>query len=174
MKPYFTTTLAYLAFGCAWILLSDRAVEIFLQDPAAVARAQSLKGLVFVALSSLLILNVSRQLHLRDQQREAEKARLYRQTMQAVQHVLRNFLNQIQVVTLEAEDTPDFDPETLDLAQRTICEAEESIAELSALQDLSERSLEGFVAANLGSKPANPGAPADTRSLEVSGYAAVE
>lgn len=174
MKPYVTTTLAYLGFGIAWILLSDRAVEAMVHDPAAIARVQSMKGLLFVALSALLILHVSRQLHLREQQREAEKTLLFQRTMQAVQHVLLNFLNQIQIVTLEAEETPDFDVEALEIAQRTILETEASIVELSSLQDLSEHALQDFVTTNLGNRRSLAGDAEPLHPLEASRSTAVE
>lgn len=149
MKPHVATTLTYLAFGVVWILLSDQVVEAMFRDPASISRIQSMKGLVFVGLSTLLIFQVSRELYRRELQREQEKSQLYAHTMQAVQHVLRNFLNQMQLVTIEAEETEGFDPEALELAQQTIFEAEGSIEELSRLEDLSPEALRAFIAANL-------------------------
>ncbi|MBN8450339.1 MAG: PAS domain S-box protein [Candidatus Accumulibacter sp.] len=47
--------LGYAVFGALWILLSDRAVEWLLHDPALVAIANTLKGWAFIALTSLLL-----------------------------------------------------------------------------------------------------------------------
>ncbi len=150
MKPYVTTTLTYLGFSVLWILASDRLVELLVSDPATMSQVQSIKGIVFVLLSSVLIFNVSRQLHRRDAEREAEKTELFRDTMGAVHHVVRNFLNQIQLVTLEAEDADGFDAETLDVARRTTRQTEVHLDELSRLQDLSPESLRRFVASTTG------------------------
>ena len=152
MKPYLTTTLTYLGFSAAWILLSDQLVLALADDPATISKMQSFKGLVFVALSALLVFQVSRRLHEREQERVAERARLYRETMGAVQHVVRNFLNQMQVVTLEAEEHEAFDRDTLELAQRTTEDAEEHLSELASIQDLSSDSLRRFVDSTLGER----------------------
>jgi PAS domain S-box-containing protein len=47
--------LGYAAFGALWILLSDAAMNHLLSDPALVARAGTLKGLGFVAVTTLLL-----------------------------------------------------------------------------------------------------------------------
>ncbi len=150
MKPYVATTLTYLGFSVLWILASDRLVEALVNDPATMSQVQSVKGIVFVLLSSVLIFNVSRELHRREAEREAEKTELFRDTMGAVHHVVRNFLNQIQLVTLEAEDADDFDAETLDVARRTTRQTEVHLDELSRLQDFSPESLRRFVASTTG------------------------
>ena len=45
----------FLAFGMAWILLSDAVVEALVRDPAARATVQSVKGIAFVLLSAGLV-----------------------------------------------------------------------------------------------------------------------
>lgn len=47
--------LIYAAFAAPWILLSDRAVEWMLDDPARIGLAHTLKGWLFVAATSLLL-----------------------------------------------------------------------------------------------------------------------
>ena len=122
MRPFVATTLTSLTFGVVWILLSDKVVAVVFQAPASISWIQSIKGLAFVGLSTLLIFQVSREPYQRELQREREKEQIYAHTMQAVQHVLRNFLDQMQVVT---------------------------IAELSRLEDLSPEALSSFMAAKL-------------------------
>ncbi|MFG0379466.1 EAL domain-containing protein [Pseudomonas sp. zbq_18] len=58
---------AYLAFSIAWILLSDLLLQALPFDDATLHRLQTVKGLAFVALSSLLILLLCRY-ELRTQQ----------------------------------------------------------------------------------------------------------
>ena len=54
--------LVYAAFAALWILLSDRAMEFLFADLAHYALAQTLKGLLFVAVTSLLLYTLVRRL----------------------------------------------------------------------------------------------------------------
>ncbi len=54
--------LLYAAFAGLWILLSDLAVEWLLGNPAQRALAQTLKGLLFVAVTSVLVYVLMRRL----------------------------------------------------------------------------------------------------------------
>ncbi len=45
----------YLLFGLVWIAVSDRALELFVQDPHTVSALQTYKGWVFVLVSALLV-----------------------------------------------------------------------------------------------------------------------
>jgi PAS domain S-box-containing protein len=74
--------LVYAAFAGLWILLSDRAMGLVWQDPQALVRASMLKGWFFVAVTTLLLYVLVRQLvgqldaaHRREQAQAAEKAR---------------------------------------------------------------------------------------------------
>ncbi|MDP2795174.1 MAG: PAS domain S-box protein [Sulfurisoma sp.] len=54
--------LIYAVFATLWILLSDRVVEFLFADLTHHALAQSLKGLLFVAVTSLLLYALMRRL----------------------------------------------------------------------------------------------------------------
>jgi PAS domain S-box-containing protein len=54
--------LVYAVFAALWILFSDQAVEHLLSDPADRALTQSFKGLLFVAVTSLLLWGLIRRL----------------------------------------------------------------------------------------------------------------
>lgn len=55
-RPYaLAVALGYVALGAAWILGSDALVSLLFSDETARARAQSVKGLVFVALSGAYV-----------------------------------------------------------------------------------------------------------------------
>ena len=47
--------LVYFLFGCLWILLSDRILFFFLQDPSQLTKIQTYKGWFFVSASALLV-----------------------------------------------------------------------------------------------------------------------
>lgn len=74
--------LVYAAFAGLWILLSDRAMGLIWQDPQTLVRASMLKGWFFVAVTTLLLYVLVRQLvgqldaaHRREQAQAEEKAR---------------------------------------------------------------------------------------------------
>ncbi len=48
-------TLIYLAFAALWILVSDRALEAFFGDVALLTHMQTLKGIVFVVITALML-----------------------------------------------------------------------------------------------------------------------
>jgi len=47
-------TIGYIVFASAWILLSDRVLELF-SDPHTLARFSTLKGLVFIAMTAAIL-----------------------------------------------------------------------------------------------------------------------
>ena len=67
--------LLYAGFASIWILLSDKAVEFLLADPAKITLASTLKGWVFVAVTSILLYGLIRRL-LDGLQRSEERFRL--------------------------------------------------------------------------------------------------
>ena len=48
-------TVSYIVFAAAWILLSDQALNAVVSDPATLPRLSSLKGLLFIAITSLIL-----------------------------------------------------------------------------------------------------------------------
>lgn len=65
---------AFLAFGVAWIVLSDSLLEAMVPDGAARASLQSVKGIVFVLLSAALVYCLARFAEKRHQTLEAQMA----------------------------------------------------------------------------------------------------
>jgi len=55
--------LIYAVLASVWILLSDTAAEWLFRDPGRIALADSIKGLAFVAITSLLLYRLLRQRH---------------------------------------------------------------------------------------------------------------
>ena len=53
--------LVYAAFAAVWILLSDRAVAALFVDPTWFALASTLKGWLFVAVTSVLLYGLMRR-----------------------------------------------------------------------------------------------------------------
>src|SRR4030095_1661180 len=57
-----TVVVPYAAFAALWILLSDKALVWLVPDPAQMALASTMKGWVFVAVTSLLLYRLMRRL----------------------------------------------------------------------------------------------------------------
>lgn len=56
LRSIMRIVLGYATFAGLWILLSDRAIGFLLHDPASILAANTLKGLLFVAITSVLLL----------------------------------------------------------------------------------------------------------------------
>lgn len=55
VRSAFLVVLVYGVFAALWILLSDRAVEALLSDPALIIQASMMMGWFFVAITTLLL-----------------------------------------------------------------------------------------------------------------------
>jgi len=58
----FRIVLIYGVFAALWILFSDRAVEALFNDPAQIVRASMIKGWLFVAVTTVLLYGLMRQM----------------------------------------------------------------------------------------------------------------
>lgn len=54
--------LIYLVFGSLWILLTDKAVSLFFSDPHHIIQASTIKGWLFVVITTLLLYILLRRL----------------------------------------------------------------------------------------------------------------
>ena len=52
----------YASVSCLWILLSDKAISLFTNDPATISLISTIKGWFFVAVTSLLLFGLIRRL----------------------------------------------------------------------------------------------------------------
>ncbi len=59
--PVLTVVLAYAILSAVWILTSDRVVEWLVKDPALIVTIGTLKGWLFVAITSLLLYKLLRR-----------------------------------------------------------------------------------------------------------------
>ncbi len=72
-----TVVSSYAVFASLWILLSDRAIGMFLRDPEMLVVASMIKGWFFVAVTSLLLYVLVRRLV--DQHEAAHRCELERE-----------------------------------------------------------------------------------------------
>ena len=78
---------------------------------------------------------------LKANQMEREKIKIYEAMISATHHILNNFLNQMQLFKMTAEETPDFDPEVLSLYDQIIGETSTQIGALSSITRIDEVSI---------------------------------
>jgi signal transduction histidine kinase len=98
-------TLTYLLFGVCWIILTDILLEIFVNDLTRHSLFQSIKGIVFVVFSALIIYVLSRHYarhqqyikkHLKDSKIKAEESdRLKSAFLANMSHEIRTPMNGI-------------------------------------------------------------------------------
>jgi len=100
-----------------------------------------MKGWIFVFATTLLLYFLVSTDYKKLLAREREKREIFDATMAAVQHILNNFLNNMLLFKMAAEDSNDFDKETLDLYDDVIHEAETQIKVLSSTQELTAKQI---------------------------------
>ncbi len=72
---------------------------------------------------------------------ENEKMKIYKAMVSSTQHILNNFLHQMQLFKITAEDTPDFPENVLNLFDSTIEEASGQINALSTISQIDEDTI---------------------------------
>ncbi len=149
MKPYLKNSLLYLAFGVVWIYASDRVIDLVTQDPAVLRGIQTGKGWFFVGLSALLIFAMGKRAFEEQAALARERSEVFRKTVEGAHHILLNYLNQMELVMLEAASCPEFDQEVYDMARKISDEAAKELVRLGMLSDTTTAAIESFVYRNL-------------------------
>jgi hypothetical protein len=137
MKAYWKIALAYLAFGLVWILASDLILLKSSTKASTMAVIEIAKGWFYVSLSTLVIYFVAKRAFRREAAAHEEKLAVYQKTIGSVHHIFLNYLNQMQLVTMEAERFEDFDKETLELSKSISEEAAASLVRLGEIENVS-------------------------------------
>lgn len=107
---------SYAVFGIVWILVSDQALRLVFETETTIALGQTIKGWVFVGLSSALIFGLTR-VRERQLERSRERAvtasqqlqvlyRLFRHNIRNDMTVVRGFTNLLR----DRNTDPTFDP----------------------------------------------------------------
>lgn len=76
---------------------------------------------------------------------ENEKLKIYKAMIFTTHHILNNFLNQMQLFKMTAEDTPDFPVDVINLFDTTIEEASSQINALSTISQIDEDTIQESV-----------------------------
>ena len=95
-------------------------------------------------IPAFVVLSFSFYEHIRNARRrfaEKRQRETFRAAIKSTQHVLNNFLNQMELFRMTAEETPDFDPQTLELYDKVIAEATEQIKALGEVTEYDADSI---------------------------------
>jgi len=145
MKPYLRVTLVYALFGVLWIFLSDRMVGVLADNLEGFTFLQTTKGWIFVGLSSVLLFVLTRQAFKEQRRTEREKQEVFDKTVEGSCHILLNYLNQMQLVMMEAEQCAEFDRKILKLANAASDEATEELKKLSGIRTITADHIDSVV-----------------------------
>jgi len=139
-------------FGLALAVLVGILSNIFDLDPFdnLVLLFQSVEDYeideIFIALIIfLLFLATDLILHQKDRKVEAEKVKVYKAMASSTHHILNNFLHQMQLFKMTADNTPGFDPRILQLYNTIINEATQQIEALSSISEINETAIQKSV-----------------------------
>ena len=131
-----------MLFGLAWIVATDILVMAFAPGISELTALQILKGSVYVVLSAVLVYLLAKRYLDQRRNSERERHRVFQDTISASNHILRNYLNQMHLVTLEAREIPQFDREVLRTADEASSMAAGQLEKLGKLERYSVEDLE--------------------------------
>lgn len=83
---------------------------------------------------------------------ETEKLKIYRKMVQAVYHIMNNFLQKMLAFKMTAEETKGFNPDALKLYDQIIQETDEQIQVLGSLERADEDLIDQIITAP-GNRP---------------------
>lgn len=75
------------------------------------------------------------------QKSEREKIKIYKAMIRSTHHILNNFLQQMLIFKLTAEETPGFDRQVLSMYEQIIEDATKQIGALSRISNIDEKSI---------------------------------
>lgn len=99
--------------------------------------SEEIDELFFPILLFLIFLTINIVTSIRRKSLKNERIEVYKTMMQASNHVLKTCLNQMMLVKLTAEETPDFDPEVLKLFDKIVNAANAQLDALGKLEDVN-------------------------------------
>lgn len=152
MRSEFKITLVYVLFGILWIILTDVGLLLFGAGISQVTALQTAKGSVYVILSGLLIFLLAKRYLDQRRSRERERHEVFQSTLGASNHILRNYLNQMNLVAMEAREHGDFDRTVLNLAEMASAKATRQLDELGRLERYSVEDLQRLAYEENGNK----------------------
>ncbi|NQZ56475.1 MAG: hypothetical protein HRT88_03260 [Lentisphaeraceae bacterium] len=138
-------SLLYALFGVLWVFSSDRILSFLVSDVEVLTQIQTIKGWIFVGLTTTLLYLLIKQDHDRQRAREIEKREVFKATISAMHHIVLNFLNSAQLFRHEASKCNGFSQRKIDefdVISKKCCG---EIENLSSVTDISKEGIEDRV-----------------------------
>ena len=145
LSPPLKIALSYAFFGILWILFSDNVLSFIVKDIEMLILIQTFKGALYVLITTLLLYFLINRDYQKLLSKEHEKNQFFRATIRAVHHILNNFLNNMTLFKLEAENCEEFDKNVLNLYDEVIESAQTQIQDLSSIHELTEEEIKNSV-----------------------------
>jgi hypothetical protein len=152
MKPYWRVTAWYLAFGIVWIFVSDQLLEQRALGTAVLTAMQTIKDWLYIMLSAVLIYVLTKRIFDQRAAMEAEKLAVYNKTVEGAYHILLNYVNQMQIVTLAAEQCPGFDQSVLQIADEISGKVAAELAKLDHIARVTSEDIDAVIYSDLRKK----------------------
>ena len=152
MKPYLRVTLGYALFGVTWILVSDQVVAAVARDSLSLSHFQTMKGAFYVLASAALVYGLSRKAFEQQAAAQREREQFFHKTIEGSHHILMNYLNSMQLLTLEAENCPAMDPATLKTARDSTATAAAELKRLAEIEHFTTTGIDAVVYRDLRHK----------------------
>jgi len=145
MKPHVKIPLYFLAASVVWIVVTDQLGLLIAEDIHQLTIFQTFKGWIYVFLATLLVYFLTRSVFRMEQKVEEEKMKIFEKTLDGAHHILLNYLNQMQLITVEAEGCHEFDRGVLREGKKITEEAKFELENLRQLQHLCPSQIDDYV-----------------------------
>jgi len=145
LSPPLKIALTYAFFGTMWILFSDNILSFLVKDIETLILIQTFKGAIYVLITTILLYFLINRDYQTLRLKEQEKNQIFRATIKAVHHILNNFLNNMTLFKLEAENCDEFDKQVLVLYDEVILSAQTQLQTLSSIHELTEEQIKNSV-----------------------------
>jgi len=140
MKPYNKITIIYFILGSLWVFFSDRVITFLAADPNMLTYLQTVKGWFFILFTSGLLYVLIRNSYNKIIEREKENETIFRTTMDAVQHILNNFLYKMMFYKVTAVENNNDD--VVNQYTKVIDETTKQILRLGEIPNISAEEIE--------------------------------
>jgi hypothetical protein len=145
MKPYKKITFFYFIIGAAWIFFSDRFFSSLFSPQIYITYIQTYKGWFFILTTSLLLFYLTRRMYYRLQEREEEKKKIFLATMNAVHHILNNFLHKMMYLKYMRAENDQLSDEAQKQYDDVIMATSKQILNLGEISNISPEEIEKTV-----------------------------
>lgn len=147
LKKYNLTLIGLAAAALAYAIIMIAELEVFEAFVEFVEEYEAIElDEIFVPLGLFLLFAFIDLIHRHRVQRvEIEKKKVYQAMLRSSNHVLNNFINQMQLFRFYAEETEGFPKDALRLYDETIEEASAKIKAMSNVTKVDEETISSSV-----------------------------